>query len=79
MVRSNMSTLLIQEVQVCKDLLDHIVTAKAFGCTVYHAHTSCYKKNLVIIGRSLIAVMKVNTPIHLIPLLLFKRVALKNQ
>lgn len=67
------------EGEICKDLLNHMLTGVQHSCKAYHIYGDCndrmYKKTLDVFK----AVFKINIPIHVLPAIIFKLKAMSQK
>ena len=69
----------LRESQTSKQLLDYIVLGKDYTCDIYHMHQQCNHRQGQKMLNVIKALLKINVPIHVIPLLIYKLKALKAQ
>lgn len=60
-----------------KQLVDFLVLGKNFECNVYHYTQSCNQRQILKIINVIKSLLKINIPIHVIPMLIYKIKALK--
>ncbi|CDW75520.1 UNKNOWN [Stylonychia lemnae] len=61
------------ENEIALDLVNYILTGKNHSCKAYHHYGKCEDRAVLKFKQIFMKVLKINLPIHVIPLLLFRR------
>eukprot|EP00347_Sterkiella_histriomuscorum_P000202 403376789 len=69
----------ITENQAALQLVDYMMSGKKYGCQAYHINSTCNQRIWEKFHIVFMKLLKINLPIHIIPLLLFKLKQLKQK